>query len=111
MLVHGIPVYGVEVDASTRCAHYGTERDIVALKFACCGQYYPCHLCHAETAGHAARVWPVGQFGERAVLCGACGAQLTIWQYLGCEAACPACGAAFNPGCTRHRHLYFESVE
>ncbi len=111
MLVHEIPVYGVAVDPCTRCAHYETERDIVALKFACCGQYYSCHLCHEETAGHAARVWPVGQFDERAVLCGACGAQLTIWQYLACEAACPACGAAFNPGCARHRPLYFESVE
>ncbi|NYF23235.1 putative CHY-type Zn-finger protein [Sporosarcina sp. JAI121] len=25
-----------------------------------------------------------------------------------CKSACPECSAAFNPGCSLHRHLYFE---
>ena len=44
-------VLGPVVDDMTRCVHYNTPVDIVAI-FACCGEYYPCHLCHQETAGH-----------------------------------------------------------
>lgn len=46
----------------------------------------------------------------RAVLCGVCGHQLTVIEYLDCGSTCPACGTAFNPGCARHRHLYFETL-
>ena len=27
--------------------------------------------------------------------------------YLACDSQCPACRARFNPGCHKHRHLYF----
>ena len=30
---------GVGLDAQTRCAHYATARDVVALRFACCPAY------------------------------------------------------------------------
>jgi uncharacterized CHY-type Zn-finger protein len=33
---------------------------------------------------------------------------LAIRQYLNCQAACPGCGARFNPRCALHYHLYFE---
>ena len=53
------------------------------------------------------QVWQHGEFGEQAILCGACGNELTIRQYLACGAVCPACQAPFNPGCQHHYHLYF----
>lgn len=87
--------------------HYRTALDIVAIRFACCREYYPCHLCHAETTDHPAAQWPVAERDERAVLCGACGHELTIADYLRAD-ACPVCASGFNPGCRLHTHLYFE---
>jgi uncharacterized CHY-type Zn-finger protein len=110
--VHGVLVYGLGVGPATRCAHYAGPTDVVALRFACCDRWYPCHACHAAVADHAAAVWPRARFDEAAVLCGACGHRLTARAYLrlGRDAPrCPACHAPFNPGCARHRHLYFEA--
>ncbi|MDN4616285.1 CHY zinc finger protein [Leifsonia sp. F6_8S_P_1B] len=102
-----VAVLGPVVDDQTRCIHYRSALDVVAIRFACCGEYYPCHLCHEEAAGHPATPWPLDARGERAVLCGVCRTELTIADYL-TATACPACGAAFNPGCNLHTHLYFE---
>ena len=100
------PVRGVEVDSKTRCAHYNTERDVVALRFACCDAYYPCFRCHEAVADHPAeRLLAEGD--EAAVLCGACGAELTPREFVGGEHRCPDCGAAFNPGCADHYDQYF----
>jgi uncharacterized CHY-type Zn-finger protein len=107
-VVHGHIVRGLDVDAKTRCRHYHGVRDIIALKFRCCGCWYPCFQCHTAAADHPATVWPLAERGTRAVLCGACGYLLGIDEYLGCDSRCPACGAGFNPGCARHHHLYFE---
>lgn len=107
MLSHGIEVRGDVLDAETRCAHYHAACDIIAIRFACCRVYYPCHACHAAHAGHAAVLWEPDQFDARAVLCGHCGHELTIREYLACNHACPHCGAAFNPRCHRHNGLYF----
>jgi len=104
-----VSLRGVNVDAQTRCAHYHGPRDIIAIRFPCCGVYYPCHACHHALADHPAAVWPVDRFDEPAVLCGACERTLSIRQYLACEHTCPHCSAAFNPGCLRHRALYFAS--
>ena len=101
------PVLGAVVDDMTRCVHYRTPVDIVAIRFFCCGDYYPCHLCHEETAGHPARPWPIARRDAEAVLCGACGAELPISEYLGAS-GCRRCGAAFNERCALHAHLYFE---
>ena len=124
-----VPLRGVGVDPETRCVHWESELDVVALRFGCCGTFSPCHACHAETADHDPEPWPRARFDEPAVLCGACGATLSARVYLDGEAlrasgsegrshsgsrakpdddACPACGAAFNPGCRRHRDRYFE---
>jgi uncharacterized CHY-type Zn-finger protein len=100
-------IYGKTVDDQTRCVHYATPVDVIAIKFACCNRYYPCHLCHAETADHPVRQWPLGQRGERAVLCGVCQTELTIDNYLAVD-NCPHCGALFNERCRLHKHLYFE---
>jgi uncharacterized CHY-type Zn-finger protein len=108
MIVQGIQVLGVEVDRRAGCAHWRGPGDIVAIQFACCGRFYACHECHEATAGHEASRWPRDFHDEQAILCGACGARLPIREYLGSPDACPRCGAAFNPGCVKHHHLYFE---
>jgi uncharacterized CHY-type Zn-finger protein len=101
------PVDGVELDAQTRCAHWRSPLDIIALKMACCRTYYACRECHDALADHPAAVIPKAEFDQPAVLCGACGTELSVHAYLACESVCPACGAGFNPGCHKHRHLYF----
>ncbi|HEX7066429.1 MAG TPA: CHY zinc finger protein [Bacillales bacterium] len=108
MRIHGIEVKGSEVDRKTRCKHYKTEQDIIAIKFSCCGIYYPCYQCHEAHSDHPARPWNKESFNEKAVLCGNCGQELTIMQYLHAHSSCPYCHADFNPGCRNHRHLYFQ---
>ncbi|WIZ15667.1 CHY zinc finger protein [Staphylococcus aureus] len=46
-------VYGSLIDTETRCRHYFTEEDIIAIKFKCCNKYYPCYKCHNEFEKHA----------------------------------------------------------
>ncbi|HEU5139205.1 MAG TPA: CHY zinc finger protein [Bacillales bacterium] len=108
MIIHGIEVKGSEVDRHTRCKHYKTERDIVAIKFACCKTYYPCYQCHDEQADHPIIPWTKESFQEKAILCGNCGYELTINEYLGAEWSCPRCNEGFNPGCGNHLSLYFQ---
>ena len=103
-------VRGVDVDPQTRCAHWHSARDIIAIKMKCCGVYYACKDCHDALAGHAAAVWPRAEWQTPAILCGACGTELAIRQYLDSENTCPACGAGFNPGCRNHYHFYFEAM-
>jgi uncharacterized CHY-type Zn-finger protein len=101
-------VLGPVVDDETRCIHYRTPLDVIAIEFACCGEFYPCHLCHAETADHAAEQWPIEKRDEPALLCGVCGHVLTIADYLVAD-SCPACLALFNPGCKLHTEYYFQT--
>ena len=107
--VHGHAVRGVDVGPETRCAHYDGGTDVIAIRHYCCGAFYPCHDCHEAVADHAATVWPQDEFDEGAILCGACGTVLTVTEYLDSAHSCPDCGADFNPGCARPRHLYFET--
>ncbi len=101
-------VLGLALDAATRCQHWHGPTDIIAIRMACCNKYYACYECHAALAGHAAQPWPASAFDTAAVLCGACGAELTIRGYLDCGNRCPGCAAEFNPRCALHHHLYFE---
>ncbi len=103
-----VPLRGVDVDPETRCAHWASPVDVVALRFGCCETYYPCASCHDAVTGHEAEPWPRDRFDEPAVLCGVCRETLTAREYLDGDDACPHCGAAFNPGCRRHRDRYFE---
>lgn len=103
-------VRGVDLDAQTRCAHWRSPLDIIAIKMKCCGEYHACKDCHDALADHVAQVWPKSEFDENAVLCGACGTELSIRAYLECGNVCPACGAGFNPGCKLHHHFYFEGL-
>lgn len=99
---------GKLVDTFTRCSHYHSELDIIAIKFKCCDTYYPCFQCHEEEANHKHQIWDKSEFNELAILCGNCKQEMTVNQYLSSDAKCPFCEAAFNPKCQNHYHLYFE---
>jgi uncharacterized CHY-type Zn-finger protein len=76
-------VRGINLDAHTRCKHYHGPTDIVAIKMKCCGVYYACKDCHAALANHRIEIWPEDEWSQKAILCGACGVELTIRQYHG----------------------------
>jgi uncharacterized CHY-type Zn-finger protein len=102
-----IAVKGKMIDDETRCEHYHSEKDIIAIKFKCCDTYYPCFECHQETTNHQAQTWKKDEFETKAILCGNCKMELTIETYLQCNHQCPNCKAAFNSKCSNHYHLYF----
>ena len=104
-------VRGVGLDLESRCAHYHSALDIVAIRMKCCGVYYACKDCHQELAGHALEPWPREQRDAQAVRCGACGQEMTIREYMESAAQCPGCGAGFNPRCRGHWWFYFEGAE
>src|SRR5699024_2048741 len=106
MDINGFSVKGA-IDKATRCAHYRTKIDRIAIKFFCCQQYYSCYQCHQEVGCNEYKVWPQSLFDQQAILCGQCKSELTINEYLKCHHKCPLCEAAFNPGCSLHSHLYF----
>lgn len=103
-------VYGVDTDSETRCAHYGSDEDVVALRFGCCESYYACFKCHAALADHPPEPWPTERRQEPAVRCGVCDADLTAAEYMETD-VCPKCETRFNPGCADHYHIYFEWVD
>jgi uncharacterized CHY-type Zn-finger protein len=101
-------VRGVHLDPQTRCEHYHGASDIVAIKMKCCNIYYACKDCHAALADHPVEVWPQSEWNQPAILCGVCGTELTIDQYMRSESCCPHCRSPFNPGCRKHYHFYFQ---
>lgn len=107
--INGINIFGKPVDQQTRCVHWHSQLDVIAIKFKCCEKYYPCFSCHEETADHKPEVWPKAEFDTKGILCGVCGTELTIQEYMDSNNTCPNCQAAFNPGCSKHYHLYFET--
>ncbi|UTR16401.1 CHY zinc finger protein [Salipaludibacillus sp. LMS25] len=100
-------VKGRTIDDETRCVHYHTKKDRIAIKFKCCMTYYPCIECHRETAGHPVIRWEPNDFKEMAILCGSCWNELTIDRYVYGKANCPFCHASFNSLCSNHYHHYF----
>ena len=104
-----VTVFGKSVDRQTRCVHWHSQLDVIAIKFKCCGKYYPCFSCHEEEADHQHEVWPKEAFNQKAILCGVCGTELSIKDYMASDNTCPHCQASFNPGCSNHYHLYFET--
>jgi uncharacterized CHY-type Zn-finger protein len=101
-------VRGVNLDSQTRCQHYRGPTDIVAIKMKCCDIYYACKDCHTALADHPIEVWTESEWEQLAVLCGACGTELSIHQYMRSESRCPVCREHFNPGCRNHYQFYFE---
>jgi uncharacterized CHY-type Zn-finger protein len=53
-------------------------------------------------------LWGKDEREVHAIFCGHCHNTLSIAEYLNCQDSCPRCGAAFNPRCVHHHHLYFE---
>ena len=111
MKIHGIEVKGVGIDPQTRCAHYSTPQDVIAIKFYCCQNYYPCYSCHHAVADHQAIAWASDQFDEKAILCGVCGWEMSITEYMNSHYTCPNCEAEFNLRCQNHYGLYFEMTD
>jgi uncharacterized CHY-type Zn-finger protein len=105
---HMLEIKGKLVDDQTRCEHYHSPLDIIAIKFKCCNEYYACHQCHEETANHKPKVWKKEEWDTKAIFCGVCKNELTIREYFHSGNQCPYCRSAFNPNCSRHYHLYFE---
>jgi uncharacterized CHY-type Zn-finger protein len=103
-----VEVKGKLIDQQTRCEHYHSALDIIAIKFKCCGDYYPCYECHEACTEHKVEVWKKDEWDIKAVLCGVCKQELTVNEYLRSNNSCPHCNSAFNPGCSKHYHLYFE---
>jgi uncharacterized CHY-type Zn-finger protein len=104
-------VRGLQLDAETRCLHYHSPLDIIAIKMACCNTYYACKDCHEALADHPIKPWPHTASNTHAILCGACKTELTIHEYMQSNNICPHCASAFNPGCRNHYHVYFEATE
>lgn len=100
-------IYGAIVDNKTRCIHYHTEKDIIAIKFKCCNRYYPCYKCHEEHEDHSIERWPQSKFDELAIICGNCHIEMKIQEYMD-TASCPNCTADFNERCALHYPIYFE---
>lgn len=109
--IEGINVFGKSIDHQTRCVHWHSQLDVIAIKFKCCDKYYPCFSCHEEEADHKHQVWAKTEFDEKAILCGVCGHELSIKEYMDSNNTCTNCQAGFNPGCSNHYHLYFETNE
>jgi uncharacterized CHY-type Zn-finger protein len=105
--IGGILVKGKVIDNQTRCSHWHSDLDIIALKFKCCNTYYPCYSCHAEDVDHEATTWEIVERDQKAILCGVCGKELTINEYMGSNNICPNCQSLFNPNCKKHYDLYF----
>src|SRR6185369_4690161 len=101
-------VHGLNLDPQTRCEHYHGPTDIIAIKMNCCRVYYACKDCHVALADHPIEVWPRNHWSRAAVLCGSCGTELTIEQYMMSAYQCPNCRALFNPRCQNHHQFYFQ---
>ena len=106
-------IKGKAVDDNTRCIHWHSSLDVIALKLKCCGQYHCCISCHDELAFHAVQRYNIDEEPDRKVIvCGCCKHEMSFQEYKSCDRdstfACAQCKAPFNPGCKLHYHLYFD---
>ena len=100
-------IVGQTVDEQTRCVHYHSEKDVVALKMYCCNKWYPCYQCHNENESHRLQPWPQEERMTHAIFCGVCRQTMSIETYQQVS-SCPYCQTAFNPNCSLHESIYFE---
>lgn len=107
-----VTVYGSTVDSFTRCTHYHSDVDIIAIKFKCCRLYFPCYQCHDEVKKHETERWGRDELAfEEVVLCGNCKKELKFAEYNDGASRCTFCDAQFNPKCALHYDLYFDLGE
>ncbi len=100
-------VYGSFIDKDTRCKHYYSPSDIMAIKFKCCNKYYPCYKCHNEHKSHPIQRWAEDEFDEKAIMCQY---EMSIYDYMMFE-RCPPCGAQFNSRCKFSLPFILRSIE
>lgn len=74
-------IYGFLVDNESRCQHYHTELDIVALKCFECLNYYACYQCHDSLEEHSFRAYPCQLKQDKVLICGVCQHEMTIEEY------------------------------
>jgi uncharacterized CHY-type Zn-finger protein len=108
VLINQQKIYGLQIHASTRCLHYHRDLDIIAIKFKCCQHYYACYLCHLALSDHPVERWQPQDLHKKLILCGFCGIEFTLEQYLTSQHQCSNCQSHFNPRCKLHWNLYFE---
>ena len=96
-----VNIHGLTVDDESRCTHYHTPLDIIAIKFKCCNKFYSCYKCHNENENHEIIRWEKDEFDEQAILCGVCNQTMSINDYMLSE-VCPHCSARFNHRCKYH---------
>ncbi|MFT9817755.1 CHY zinc finger protein [Lysinibacillus sp. NPDC056185] len=101
-------ILGNVIDDQGRCKHYFNKVDTISIKFKCCGEYYPCYKCHEENSNHKIQPWKKEDFDEKAIFCGVCKSELTIREYMD-STNCKHCNTLFNPNCSKHFHIYFET--
>lgn len=100
---------GQLVDTQTRCRHYHSALDIIAIKFKCCGIYFPCYKCHQELESHDIIRWNnLDLKAEKVILCGSCSSILYYKEYSANDNKCSYCSSDFNPNCSLHYGLYFD---
>jgi uncharacterized CHY-type Zn-finger protein len=63
-------IYGIELDTATRCVHWRSDRDILAIWAPCCETYYSYLACHAAAADHPLERIPESAFDTPGALCG-----------------------------------------
>ena len=100
-------INGLLVDDQSRCQHYHSTLDIVALKCFECLKYYACYQCHDCLEKHSFRAYPCQLKQDKVLICGVCRHEMTIEEYQDVE-ACPNCHRAFNPACSKHYDIYFD---
>ena len=103
-----VSIKGKTIDDNTRCIHYHSPIDIIAIKFKCCNDYYPCYYCHEESTSHSCDRWKKNEWDTKAILCGICKNEMTIREYLNSNNQCHTCDSKFNPKCADHYHYYFK---
>ena len=101
-----VQAQGLLVDHESRCVHYHSDKDIVALQCYECQKYYACYQCHNKLESHVFSTYPLNLKEDRPILCGSCGKTLTYEEYTE-TGTCPFCNAAFNPACQNHYSIYF----
>lgn len=57
-----VNIHGLTVDYESRCTHYHTPLDIIAIKFKCCNKFYSCYKCHNENENHEIIRWEKDEF-------------------------------------------------
>lgn len=108
-----IKVWGKVIDNETRCVHWHTDLDVMAIKFKCCKGFYSCYSCHKETTNHPTIKYDLSIQDDRdvqTILCGKCFGAMTFSEYVS-DVRCINCDTAFNPGCKLHYNLYFENFQ